>query len=84
MLFLLSIYREVLLLSGKTCQNSNQNCAKARASHWSNFENLQNTLKMKGWTNVGFVLQISSQPMLWSLWNLQAHKKVKNGQKIFS
>ena len=33
LLFLLSIYREVLLLSGKTCDKFNHNCAKARAFH---------------------------------------------------
>ena len=33
LLFLSSIYREVLLLSGKTCNKFNHNCAKARAFH---------------------------------------------------
>ena len=33
LLFLTSIYREVLLLSGKRCNKLNQNFAKARAFH---------------------------------------------------
>ena len=33
LLFLSSIYREVLLLSGKTCIKLNHNCAKASAFH---------------------------------------------------
>ena len=33
LLFLSSIYGEVLLLSGKTCNKLNHNCAKARAFH---------------------------------------------------
>ena len=33
LLFLSSMYRVVLLLSGKTCIKLNHNCAKARAFH---------------------------------------------------
>ena len=49
MLFWSSIYREVLLLSGRTCQNLNHNCAKVMTSHWSNFENMQDNIENEGW-----------------------------------
>ena len=45
LLFLSSIYKAVLLLSGKTCQISNHNGAKDKAN--------------EGSTNVSFVLLIS-------------------------
>ena len=50
LLFLSSIYRKVLLLSGKTCQNSNHNCAKVRASYRSNSKNIQDTTENE-WLN---------------------------------
>ena len=54
MLFLSSIYREVLLLSGRTCQNLNHNCAKVMTSHWSNFENMQDNIENEGWNKHHF------------------------------
>ena len=39
LLFLSSIYREVLLISGKTCQNSNHNCEIVMTSHQTKYRN---------------------------------------------